>query len=284
MSDIEKGVNGTKSRSITPRRSVSRSRSRGRFDRRSRSRSNSRSRSRTPKKARQPCVFYFSKEAKGCKFSGRDCKFSHDKYDYDNWHKDGKDLPNTGLIFRETPIYADRNKRRSRSRQRSRSYSPRRGRSRSYNRSPTPKKRLRERSFTLSPVRDGGYQPQGFSRTTRGFVNIPPEHVDKYVIDSRDLKKRRLVYFGKKIYLKKLLRFLYVDLYVDSIRHLLSKALFVPYIIILQSIFIHTYSPALLLPAFHNFDFMGFLGPVPIKTQGRPHVEVCPDQFRKEKN
>ena len=47
-------------------------------------------------------------------------------------------------------------------------------------------------------MRDGGYQPQGFSRTTRGFVNIPPEHVDKYVIDSRDLKKRRLVYFGKK--------------------------------------------------------------------------------------
>ena len=152
MSDIEKGVNGTKSRSITPRRSVSRSRSRGRFDRRSRSRSNSRSRSRTPKKARQPCVFYFSKEAKGCKFSGRDCKFSHDKYDYDNWHKDGKDLPNTGLIFRETPIYADRNKRRSRSRQRSRSYSPRRGRSRSYNRSPTPKKVTSRKMGSLSLI------------------------------------------------------------------------------------------------------------------------------------
>ena len=42
-------------------------------------------------------------------------------------------------------------------------------------------------------MRDGGYQPQGFSRTTRGFVNLPPEHVDKYVIDSKDLKKRRLV-------------------------------------------------------------------------------------------
>ena len=53
--------------------------------------------------------------------------------------------------------------------------------------------RGRERSFTLSPIRDGGYQPQGFSRTTRGFVNIPPDHVDKYLIDARDLKKRRLV-------------------------------------------------------------------------------------------
>ena len=53
--------------------------------------------------------------------------------------------------------------------------------------------RIRERSFTLSPIRDGGYQPQGFSRTTRGFVNIPPDHVEKYVIDARDLKKRRLV-------------------------------------------------------------------------------------------
>merc|ERR1712212_1032512 len=26
---------------------------------------------------------------------------------------------------------------------------------------------------------------------TRGFVNIPPDHVEKYVIDARDLKKRR---------------------------------------------------------------------------------------------
>jgi len=165
-----------------------RSRSRS-LRRRSYSRSRSRNRSKSADKAKQPCVFYFSKEAKGCKFSGRDCKFSHDKYDYENWNKDGRDLPNTGLIFRETPVYPS-DRRRSRSRSRKRSYS--RSRSRSRSRSPR-KKRIRERSFTLSPIRDGGYQPQGFSRTTRGFVNIPPDHVEKYVIDARDLKKRRLV-------------------------------------------------------------------------------------------
>jgi len=163
-----------------------RSRSRS-LRRRSYSRSRSRNRSKSADKAKQPCVFYFSKEAKGCKFSGRDCKFSHDKYDYENWNKDGRDLPNTGLIFRETPVYPS-DRRRSRSRSRKRSYS--RSRSRSRSRSPR-KKRIRERSFTLSPIRDGGYQPQGFSRTTRGFVNIPPDHVEKYVIDARDLKKRR---------------------------------------------------------------------------------------------
>ena len=66
-----------------------RSRSRS-LRRRSYSRSRSRNRSKSADKAKQPCVFYFSKEAKGCKFSGRDCKFSHDKYDYENWNKDGK--------------------------------------------------------------------------------------------------------------------------------------------------------------------------------------------------
>ena len=66
-----------------------RSRSRS-LRRRSYSRSRSRNRSKSADKARQPCVFYFSKEAKGCKFSGRECKFSHDKYDYENWNKDGK--------------------------------------------------------------------------------------------------------------------------------------------------------------------------------------------------
>ena len=143
-----------------------RSRSRS-LRRRSYSRSRSRNRSKSADKAKQPCVFYFSKEAKGCKFSGRDCKFSHDKYDYENWNKDGKfslrirppaanllglsrnntifyklnwylgrDLPNTGLIFRETPVYPS-DRRRSRSRSRKRSYS--RSRSRSRSRSPRKK-------------------------------------------------------------------------------------------------------------------------------------------------
>jgi len=178
--DLTNGSRRSRSRSLR-RRSYSRSRSRNRS-------ASNRSR-KSADKAKQPCVFYFSKEAKGCKFSGRDCKFSHDKYDYENWNKDGRDLPNTGLIFRETPVYPS-DRRRSRSRSRRRSYS--RSRSRSRSRSPR-KKRIRERSFTLSPIRDGGYQPQGFSRTTRGFVNIPPDHVEKYVIDARDLKKRRLV-------------------------------------------------------------------------------------------
>ena len=51
--------------------------------------SRSRSRARSSSKARQPCVFYFSKEAKGCKFSSRECKFSHDQYDYEHWNKEG---------------------------------------------------------------------------------------------------------------------------------------------------------------------------------------------------
>jgi len=144
-----------------------RSRSRS-LRRRSYSRSRSRNRSKSADKAKQPCVFYFSKEAKGCKFSGRDCKFSHDKYDYENWNKDGKfsisiclpaeklldkprnhkmlvnlylgrDLPNTGLIFRETPVYPS-DRRRSRSRSRKRSYS----RSRSRSRSRSPRKRYKK--------------------------------------------------------------------------------------------------------------------------------------------
>jgi len=167
-------------------RSVSRSRSRSQ---------RRRSRTRSAEKARQPCVFYFSKEAKGCKFTQRECKFSHDKSDYESWNDDGRILPNTGLIHRETPVNGSRRRRsytRSPIRRRSRSRSYRRSRSGSARRDKN--KRGRERSFTLSPVRPGGYQPQGFSRAQRGFVNIPPDTVDKFLVETRDLKqKRRLV-------------------------------------------------------------------------------------------
>ena len=37
----------------------------------------------------------------------------------------------------------------------------------------------RERSFTLSPLRPGGFQPQGFSRATRGFVKELPESIKR---------------------------------------------------------------------------------------------------------
>ena len=40
---------------------------------------------------RKPCVFYFSRDAKGCKWTGNECKFSHDKNDYDYWQKSGND-------------------------------------------------------------------------------------------------------------------------------------------------------------------------------------------------
>lgn len=53
---------------------------------------------------RQPCVFYFSRDAKGCKWNPRECKFSHDQEDYDYWVRKGRTLPNTGLIFRTSPV------------------------------------------------------------------------------------------------------------------------------------------------------------------------------------
>jgi len=136
-------IRAPRSRTRSPRRtsrrrstamsiSRSRSRSRSRSFRRGRSRSFRRSRSRSPRiqdlrrprrsrscsidESRQPCVFFFSKEAKGCKWTARECKFSHNQDDYEYWQdKKGSILPNTGLIFRKSPV-----------RKRGRSYSPRR--------------------------------------------------------------------------------------------------------------------------------------------------------------
>ncbi|CAG5098295.1 Oidioi.mRNA.OKI2018_I69.XSR.g15537.t2.cds [Oikopleura dioica] len=87
-----------------------------------RSRSRSRGRSPSLDAKRKPCVFFFSKEAKGCKWSARECKFSHNQDDYDYWKRqNGHELPNTGLIHRTEPVYpTERNRRRSRS------FSPRR--------------------------------------------------------------------------------------------------------------------------------------------------------------
>ena len=138
-------------------------------------RRNGRNRSRSPSAAsgssvdesRKPCVFYFSRDAKGCKWTPRECKFSHEQEDYDYWERKGTDrrkydgfwqkfwqkclvensisfrnnfwrnlsstfvsyrfvtsclsgrtLPNTGLIFRTSPVNSRKNSRRS--------YSPRR--------------------------------------------------------------------------------------------------------------------------------------------------------------
>jgi len=87
------------------RRSLSRSISRSRSPSRRRE---SRSGSESMDEARKPCVFYFSKNAQGCRFAARDCKFSHDKYDYDYWNRSGRDLPNTGLIERTKPLRDNR--------------------------------------------------------------------------------------------------------------------------------------------------------------------------------
>lgn len=86
-----------------------------------RSRSRSSRRSQEDDEKRKPCVFFFSKEAKGCKWSAKDCKFSHNQNDYNYWKRqNGHELPNSGLIHRTEPVYpTDRNRRRSRS------YSPR---------------------------------------------------------------------------------------------------------------------------------------------------------------
>jgi len=92
-------------RSPVRRRSLSRSMSRSRSPSRRRE---SRSRSKSMDEARKPCVFYFSKNAQGCRFAARDCKFSHDKYDYDYWNRSGRDLPNTGLIERTKPLRDNR--------------------------------------------------------------------------------------------------------------------------------------------------------------------------------
>jgi len=92
-------------RSPARRRSLSRSISRSRSPSRRRE---SRSGSESMDEARKPCVFYFSKNAQGCRFSGRECKFSHDKYDYDYWNRSGRDLPNTGLIERTKPLRDNR--------------------------------------------------------------------------------------------------------------------------------------------------------------------------------
>merc|ERR1739838_817391 len=93
----------TRSRSRTP---PSRHRSRTPPRRSQRSRSRSRSISKSSDDARKPCVFYFSKTATGCRFSARECKFSHDKYDYKDWETRGKELPNQGLIERTRPVRA----------------------------------------------------------------------------------------------------------------------------------------------------------------------------------
>jgi len=82
-------------------------------------RSRSRSSRRSPEndEKRKPCVFFFSKEAKGCKWSSKECKFSHSQNDYNYWkRRNGHELPNSGLIHRTEPVYpTDRNRRRSRS-------------------------------------------------------------------------------------------------------------------------------------------------------------------------
>ena len=39
--------------------------------------------------SRKPCVFYFSRDAKGCKWTPRECKFSHSQDDYDYWERKG---------------------------------------------------------------------------------------------------------------------------------------------------------------------------------------------------
>jgi len=85
------------------------------YSRRSRSRSTIRSQDSDEK--RKPCVFFFSKEAKGCKWSSKECKFSHSQSDYNFWKRqNGHELPNSGLIHRTEPVYpTDRNRRRSRS-------------------------------------------------------------------------------------------------------------------------------------------------------------------------
>jgi len=72
--------------------------------------------------------------------------------------------------------------RDSRDRSRDRSFSPSPSRSYSRRRSRSPPSRdnrRRERSFSLSPIREKGYQPKGFSRTTRGFVKELPDHVNR---------------------------------------------------------------------------------------------------------
>ena len=122
----------------------------------------------------------------------------------------GRILPNTGLIHRDTPVNgrdggrdgggggrgggrSRRSYTRSPTRSPLRQAPPPPRSSVSPDRSDKQRKRGRERSFTLSPVRTGGYQPQGFSRAQRGFVNHPPGTVDKFLVDTRDLKQRRLV-------------------------------------------------------------------------------------------
>lgn len=75
---------------------------------------------------------------------------------------------------------------RSFSRSRSRSYSRRRSMSRSPRRSPVRDSRRRERSFSLSPIRDNGYQPKGFSRTSRGFVKELPRDVSRNFNNGRN--------------------------------------------------------------------------------------------------
>ena len=105
------------------------------YSRRSRSRSTIRSQDSDEK--RKPCVFFFSKEVKGCKWSSKECTFSYSQSDYNFWKRQngkqrisakiaiieaeinifqGHELPNSGLIHRTEPVYpTDRNRRRSRS-------------------------------------------------------------------------------------------------------------------------------------------------------------------------
>ena len=74
------------------RRSISRDRRRSRSPMsrgRSISRSRSRSRSRSLDDKFKPCVFYFSRDAKGCRFTGRECKFSHNEADFKKWKNEG---------------------------------------------------------------------------------------------------------------------------------------------------------------------------------------------------
>jgi hypothetical protein len=111
-SRMSRNVSGPWSRTIN-QNSLSRSRSRdppvrsrGRHPL-DRSRSRDRSGSNGPED-RKPCVFYFSRDAKGCKWTGNECKFSHDKHDYDYWQKSGRSLPNTGLIDRTEPLRQNR--------------------------------------------------------------------------------------------------------------------------------------------------------------------------------
>ena len=72
--------------------------------RRSRSRSNTRSQDHDEKS--KPCVFFFSKEAKGCKWSAKECKFSHNQNDYNYWKRqNGEKLLFAKLALTTTPIY-----------------------------------------------------------------------------------------------------------------------------------------------------------------------------------